>query len=70
MHELGCYHQFESIPWLSARRVKTMKSLSDVGEFFRSKDRALSLKLGVASALNVVVSIRGLEALLHSGTRL
>jgi hypothetical protein len=65
MHELGRYHQSESIPWLSARRVKTMKSLC---EFFRRKDHALSLKLGVASALKVVVSIRGLEALLHSGT--
>jgi hypothetical protein len=68
MHELGCYNQFESIPWLSARRLKTMKSLSDVGEFFRRKDHALALKLRVASALNVFVSIRRLEALLHRGT--
>ena len=45
-----------------------MKSLSHVGEFFRKKDHALSLKLRVASALNVFVSIRGLEALVNSGT--
>ncbi|HSE90884.1 MAG TPA: hypothetical protein VLJ79_32040 [Candidatus Binatia bacterium] len=45
-----------------------MKSLSHVREFFRRKDHALSLKLRVASALNVFVSIRGLEALLNSGT--
>ena len=45
-----------------------MKSLSDVGEFFRRNDHALSLKLRIASALNVFVSIRGLEALLNSGT--
>lgn len=45
-----------------------MKSLSHVREFFRRKDHALSLKLRVASALNVFVSIRGLEALLNNGT--
>ena len=45
-----------------------MKSISHVREFFRRKDHALSLKLRVASALNVFVSIRGLEALLNSGT--
>jgi hypothetical protein len=45
-----------------------MKSLSHVREFFRKKDHALSLKLRVASVLNVFVSIRGLEALLNSGT--
>jgi hypothetical protein len=46
-----------------------MKSLSHVGEFFRRKDPTLSsLKLRIASALNVFVSIRGLEALLNSGT--
>jgi hypothetical protein len=45
-----------------------MKSLSRVREFFSRKDHALSLKLRVASALNVFVSIRGLEALLNSGT--
>ena len=45
-----------------------MKSLSHVGEFFRRKDHALALKLRVASALNVFVAIRGLEALLNSGT--
>jgi N-acetylmuramoyl-L-alanine amidase len=45
-----------------------MKSLSRVREFFSRKDHALSLKLRVASALNVFVSIRGLDALLNSGT--
>ena len=45
-----------------------MKSLSHVREFFRKKDHALSLKLRVASVLDVFVSIRGLEALLNSGT--
>jgi len=45
-----------------------MKSLSHVGEFFRRKDHALALKLRVASALNVFVSIRGLEALLNRET--
>jgi hypothetical protein len=45
-----------------------MKSLSRVREFFRRKDNAVSLKLRVASALNVFVSVRGLEALLNSGT--
>ena len=46
-----------------------MKSLSHVGEFFRRKDPTLSsLKIRIASALNVFVSIRGLEALLNSGT--
>ena len=46
-----------------------MKSLSHVGEFFRRKDHTLSsLKIRIASALNVFVSIRGLEALLNSGT--
>ena len=46
-----------------------MKSLADVGNFFRSRDPAISsVKLRVASALNVFVSIRGLEALLNSGT--
>jgi hypothetical protein len=47
---------------------KRMKSLSHVREFFSRKDHALSLKLRVASALNVFVSIRGLETLLNSGT--
>ena len=47
---------------------KRMKSLSHVREFFRRKDHTLSLKLRVASALNVFVSIRGPEALLNSGT--
>jgi hypothetical protein len=46
-----------------------MKSLSHVGKVFRRKNHAFSsLKLRVASALNVFVSIRGLEALLNSGT--
>ena len=46
-----------------------MKSLSHVGEFFRRKDPTFSsLKLRIASALSVFVSIRGLEALLNSGT--
>jgi hypothetical protein len=45
-----------------------MKSLSHVREFFRRKDHAFSLKLRVASALNVFVSIRGLEALLNNET--
>jgi hypothetical protein len=49
---------------------KTMKLLSHVREFFSIKDHALSLKLRVASALNVFVSIRGLEALLKAGRRL
>ena len=44
------------------------KVISHVREFFRRKDHAVSLKLGVASALNVFVAIRGLEALLNSGT--
>jgi hypothetical protein len=47
---------------------KTMKSISHVREFFKRKDHALSLKLRVASALNMFVSIRGLEALLNSKT--
>ena len=45
-----------------------MKSISRVREFFKRKDHALSLKLRVASVLNVFVSIRGLEALLNSKT--
>ena len=45
-----------------------MKSLSHVREFFSRKDHTLSLKLRVTSALNVFVSIRGLETLLNSGT--
>jgi len=50
-------------------RGKIMKSLADVGNFFRSRDPAMSsVKLRVASALNVFVSIRGLEALLNNGT--
>jgi hypothetical protein len=46
-----------------------MKSLADVGSFFRVRDPAVSsIKLRVASALHVFVSIRGLEALLNSAT--
>ena len=45
-----------------------MKSLSHVREFFRGKTTPFLLKLRVASALNVFVSIRGLEALFNSGT--
>jgi hypothetical protein len=52
------------VPW-----GEMMKSLADVGNFFRSREPAISsVKLRVASALNVFVSIRGLEALLNSGT--
>jgi hypothetical protein len=46
-----------------------MKSLSQVGKLFRKKEPSLPfLKLRVASALNVFVAIRGLEALLSSET--
>jgi hypothetical protein len=46
-----------------------MNSLSHIGRLFRGKDHDLSsLKLRIASALNVFVSIRGLEALLHNET--
>jgi hypothetical protein len=46
-----------------------MKSLTDVKDFFTSKEPAISsVKLRVASALSVFVSIRGLEPLLNNGT--
>jgi hypothetical protein len=46
-----------------------MKSLADVGNFFRSREPAISsVRLRVASALSVFVSIRGLEALLDNET--
>jgi hypothetical protein len=46
-----------------------MKSLADVGNFFRSREPSVPpVKLRVASALNVFVSICGLEALLDSKT--
>jgi hypothetical protein len=46
-----------------------MKSLTEVGDFFTTKEPAISsVKLRVASALDVFVSIRGLEALLNNGT--
>jgi hypothetical protein len=46
-----------------------MRSLADVGSFFRVRDSVVSsVKLRVASALHVFVSVRGLEALLNSGT--
>jgi hypothetical protein len=47
---------------------KRIKSISHLREFFRRKNHALSLKLRVASVLNVFVSIRGLEALLSCKT--
>jgi hypothetical protein len=50
-----------------ARRI--MRSLADVRNFFRSRDPVVSsVKLRVASALNVFVAIRGLEALLDRTT--
>lgn len=46
-----------------------MRTLADVGSFFRVIDPVVSLvKLRVASALHVFVSICGLEALLDSET--
>jgi hypothetical protein len=48
---------------------KIMKSLADVGNSFRPREPVISsVKLRVASALNVFVAIRGLEALLNSET--
>jgi hypothetical protein len=48
---------------------RMMKSLADVGNFFRSRKPSVPpVKLRLASALNVFVSIRGLEALLDSAT--
>jgi hypothetical protein len=46
-----------------------MKSLAGVGNSFRPREPVISsVKLRVASALHVFVSIRGLEALLNSET--
>jgi hypothetical protein len=54
---------------MAARRKKTMKSLSVVESLFRSREPLVSsVKIRVASVLNVFIAIRGLQALLDRDT--